>query len=90
MNPPSDKIGVAYFMGKDMKECKLNIYPWDIYVSKANNVDKYAHVIEINTSGRSIWNVATGKKVNEWKKQTTRLMYINTALEGKMTKREEE
>lgn len=82
-----ESIGIAYFLGKDMKECKLNIYPWDIYKSKVNNVDKYAHLIEINTNERAIYNVETGKKVNIWKGKVERLMYINTALEKKMRRK---
>lgn len=86
---PSEAIGWAYFMGKSENIVKVEIFPWDLYLKKYNNLDKFAHEIKIVTSSkRAIYNDA-GKIVGYFSEDSgSRLMYINTELENKM-KREE-
>lgn len=83
----SQAIGKAYFMGKDMEECWLYIYPWDILIRKTNNKDRYAHEMDIHTKERAIYNKNTGKRVNTWYGDIEgRLYYIDTEAEKKVTR----
>lgn len=83
---PTNRIGWAYFMGKSGRKCKVEIMPWDLYLTKINNLDQFAHQIKIVTSSkRNIYDAINGEVVGKFSVNSgTRYMYIDSKLEKAM------
>lgn len=80
----SEAVGKGRIMGADGKQCWLYLYPWDVVKSRVNTKDKYSWIVEVNTNERAIFNSQTGRRVNTWKGQVTRLMQLDPNIEQKM------